>query len=88
MHTVQSHDLESEHKTRNAACIYIYIMYVYDVYRFLRYRIIWFFKRFRGSSNLLIIADPCCFEAQMERRDSKEPTENWASKVMKAPTAS
>lgn len=68
--------------------MHIYIMYVYDVYRFLRYRIILFFQRFRGSSNLLIIADPCCFEAQMERRDSKEPTENWASKVMKAPTAS
>ena len=88
MHTVQSHDLESEHKTRNAACIYIYIMYVYDVYRTLRYRIILFFQRFRGSSNLLIIADPCCFEANKERREPKEPPENRASKVMKAPTAS
>ena len=28
MHTVQSHDLESEHKTRNAACIYILCTYM------------------------------------------------------------
>lgn len=32
MHTVQSHDLESEHKTRNAACIYIYILCTYMMF--------------------------------------------------------
>lgn len=62
-------------------------MYVY-VYTFLRYKIILFFQRFRGSFNLLIIADPCCFEATKEKREPEDPSEKRATKVMKAPTAS